>query len=136
MIITLHHLILLGGIGHFGILAASIQVPLIFDWKRELAPLHPFVRQLFWVYGVFIAMTIASFGVITLVNGEALALGTTLARSIAAFIAVFWAARLAVQCFVFDARPFLTSTWRWLGYHTLTGAFIFFTALYGYLAIH
>jgi hypothetical protein len=41
-----------------------------------------------------------------------------------------------VQCFVFDARPFLTSRWRWLGYHTLTGAFVFQTALYGYLALH
>jgi hypothetical protein len=134
--ITLHQLILLAGIGHFGILAASVQVPAVMNWKEELARLHDFNRKLFWVYGVFIVLTIASFGVITLINADALTNGTLLARSIAAFIAVFWAARLVVQCFVFDAKPFLISRLRWLGYHTLTGAFVFFTALYGWLALH
>lgn len=134
--ITLHHLTLLAGIGHFGILCASFQVPSIMNWKEELARLHDFNRKLFWVYGAFIVLTIASFGVITLLNADALTNGSPLARSIAAMIALFWAARLAVQCFVFDAYPFLTNRWRWLGYHTLTGAFVFQTALYGYLALH
>jgi hypothetical protein len=62
--------------------------------------------------------------------------GEPVARSIAAVIAIFWAARLIVQCFVFDARPFLTNAWRWLGYHTLTGAFVYFTAVYGWTAFH
>ena len=132
--ITLHQLILLAGIGHFGILAASVQVPTIMNWKEELAKLHDFNRKLFWVYGVFIVLTIASFGVITLINAQDLTNGTPLARSIAGFIALFWTARLVVQCFVFDAKPFLTSRWRWLGYHTLTAAFIYFAGLYGYLA--
>ncbi len=133
--ITLHHLILLGGLGHFAILLASAQVPRVLDWKHELAPLHPFVRQLFWVYGAFIVLTIAGFGVLTLMNVDALAAGSQLARGTAALVAVFWAVRLAVQCFVFDARPFLTNAWRRLGYHTLTAAFVFFTLLYGYLAL-
>jgi len=133
--ITLHHLILLGGLGHFAILLASAQVPRVLDWKHELAPLHPFVRQLFWVYGAFIVIMIAGFGVLTLMNVDALAAGSQLARGTAALVAVFWAVRLAVQCFVFDARPFLTNAWRRLGYHTLTAAFVFFTLLYGYLAL-
>lgn len=133
--ITLHHLILLGGLGHFAILLASAQVPRVLDWKHELASLHPFVRQLFWVYGAFIVLVIAGFGVLTLMNVDALAAGSQLARGIAALVAVFWAVRLAVQCFVFDARPFLTNAWRRLGYHTLTAAFVFFTQLYGYLAL-
>lgn len=133
--ITLHHLILLGGLGHFAILLASAQVPRVLDWKHELAPLHPFVRQLFWVYGAFIVLTIAGFGVLTLMNVDALAAGSQLARGTAALVAVFWAVRLAVQCFVFDARPYLTNAWRRLGYHTLTAAFVFFTLLYGYLAL-
>ena len=133
--ITLHQLILLGGLGHFAILLASAQVPRVLDWKHELAPLHPFVRQLFWVYGAFIVLTIAGFGVLTLMNVDALAAGSQLARGTAALVAVFWAVRLAVQCFVFDARPYLTNAWRRLGYHTLTAAFVFFTLLYGYLAL-
>lgn len=134
--ITLHHLLLLAGIGHFGILAASVQVPAIFDWGKELAPLHPLLRRLFWVYGVFIVLTILSFGALTLWNVMPMSQGEPVARSLAAVIAVFWAARLVVQCFVFDARPFLTNGWRWLGYHTLTGAFVYFTAVYGWTAFH
>jgi hypothetical protein len=134
--ITPLHLLQLAGIGHFGILIASFQVPRIFDWQRELAPLHPFLRRLFWVYGLFIVLTIASFGVLTLVNVEALAAGDPVARSLAVFIALFWALRLAVQWFVFDARPFLTSRWRWLGYQTLAGAFVYFIAVFGAAALH
>ena len=129
-------LLQLAGIGHFGILLASIQVPGVLDWRNELARLHPFLRRLFWVYGVYIALTIAGFGAVTLMNAEELAGGRPLARGVSALIAGFWAARLAVQWFVFDARPFLTNRWRRLGYHTLTAAFVFFTAVYGWAAFH
>jgi hypothetical protein len=129
-------LLQLAGAGHFGILIASAQVPSILDWKGELARLHPFLRRLFWVYGVFIALTIASFGTLTLLHASELARGLPLARGVSMLIAVFWATRLAVQCFVFDARPFLTTGWRKLGYHTLTAAFVFLTAVYGWAAFH
>jgi hypothetical protein len=128
-------LLLLAGYGHFGILLASIQVPRVLDWRSELAGLHPFVRQLFWVYGVFIVFTIAALGTLTLMNLQALVEGDAVARSLAGFTSLFWALRLVVQVFVFDARPFLTNAWRWLGYQTLTGAFVYFTLLYGWIAL-
>ena len=128
-------LLWLAGVGHFGILLASVQVPKVFDWKTALSGLPIMLRQLFWVYGVFIVMTIAALGLLTLVNLDALVAGDRAARSIAAFTAVFWGARLVVQAFVFDARRYLTSRWRWLGYHTLTGAFVYFTAVYTWAAI-
>ncbi len=133
--ITPCQLVQLAGAGQFGILLASVQVPAILDWKHELARLHPFLRRLFWVYGVFIVLTIIGFGVITLSYAPELLEGRPLARGVAALMAVFWLARLAVQCFVFDARPFLTNRWRRLGYHTLTAAFVFFTAVYGWTAL-
>ncbi len=129
-------LLQLAGIGHFGILIGSVQVPAILDWKTELAHLNPFMRCLFWVYGVFIAFTVLGFGVFTLVNAHELGAGGLMARSVSGLIAAFWAMRLAVQFFIFNARPYLTNGWRWLGYHTLTGAFVFFTAVYGWAALH
>lgn len=128
-------LLLLAGYGHFGILLASIQVPRVLDWRDELASLHPFVRQFFWVYGVFIVFTIAALGTLTLMNLQALVDGDAVARSLAGFTSLFWGLRLVVQLFVFDARPFLTNVWRWLGYQTLTGAFVFFTLVYGWAAL-
>ena len=129
-------LLQIAGIGHFGILIASVQVPDILDWKHELAKLNPFMKRLFWVYGIFIALTIIGFGTVTLTHTQELAAGGTLARSVAMLIAGFWAARLGVQCFVFDAGAYLTNAWRKLGYHTLTAAFVFFTAVYGWAAFH
>jgi hypothetical protein len=132
---TLHHALLVAGAMHFFILIASAMVPKVLDWKTELAKLTPFLRTLFWVYGVFIVLTIVSFGTLTLLHADAMARGETVARSVAAVMAVFWGARLVVQCFVFEARPVLTKAWMKLGYHALTVAFVFLAAAYTWAAI-
>ena len=129
-------LIQLGGLLHFAILVASALTPGVLEWRRHLASLPPLLRQLFWVYGSFIVLVIVSFGTISVAHAGALASGDPLARSVAAIIAIFWAARLAVQWFVFDATPFLTNALLKLGYHALTVAFVVLTLIYGRAAIH
>lgn len=138
MNITLNfeNLLRLAGLGHFAILTASALVPKVLDWKTVLKPLPPFLRTLFWVYGVFIVLTIIGLGTLTLVNARAMAAGDPVARTLAAFIAVFWGARLIVQLFVFDTRPYLTNLWLKLGYHLLTVAFIFLTLVFTAAALH
>jgi len=118
------------GAGQLGILAASALVPKVLDWRTALAPLHPFLRRLFWVYGVFIVLTITGLGTLTLLHAPAMAAGEPVARSIAAFTGIFWFARLVVQWAVFDARPFLTNGWLKFGYHVLTVAFMALVAVY------
>ena len=125
----------LGGLLHFAILSASALVPRVLDWRGELARLHPFMRSLFWVYGVFIVLVIVSFGTVTLLHADALAAGSPLARSFCAMVAIFWLARLGVQFFVFDAKPFLTRWFFKLGYHALTVAFVVLTVIYACAAI-
>ena len=71
-------------------------------------------------------------GTLTLINARAMAAGDPVARSLAAFIAVFWGARLIVQLFVFDASPWLTNAWLKLGNHLLTAAFIAFVSVYAF----
>ena len=129
-------LIQLGGLVHFAILVASALTPGVLEWRKHLAVLPPLLRQLFWVYGSFIVLVIVSFGTISLAHASTLASGEPLARSICAVIAIFWAARLTVQWFVFDATPFLTSALLKVGYHTLTVAFVALTMIYGRAAIH
>ena len=128
-------LIHLGGLLHFSILIASALTPGVLEWRRHLANLPPLLRQLFWVYGGFIVLMIISFGSISLAHAGTLASGDPLARSVAAVIAIFWAARLAVQWFVFDATPFLTNALLKLGYHALTVAFVALTMIYGCAAL-
>ena len=129
-------LLILGGLLHFVILIASALTPRLLDWRTNLAVLHPFLRRLFWVYGVFIVLVIISFGTLTLTRADELASTTPLARSVCAMIALFWLARLAVQFFVFDARPFLTTTFRRVGYHGLTFLFSALVFIYGCVALN
>lgn len=128
-------LIFVGGVLHFGILLASALVPKVLDWKGSLAKLEPLSRQLIWVHGAFIVLVIIGFGAISVGFALALAAGTPLARGVCGFIALFWAARLAVQFFVFDAKPFLTSLWLKLGYHGLTCVFAYITLVYAAAAV-
>jgi hypothetical protein len=132
---TLEILLRLAGLVQFAILGASASVPRVFDWRRNLAPLHPFLRRLFFVYGAFIVLVIVGFGTLTLRHAGAIASGEPVARSISAFIAIFWFARLIVQLLVFDCRPFLTNWLLTAGYHGLTLAFVYLTAVYAWAAI-
>lgn len=135
-LLTLQNLLLLAGIGHFGILTASALVPFVLDWKTAMKPLPPFLRTLFWVYGAFIVLTIIGLGTLTLFFSKEMAAGDPVARGLAAFTAVFWGARLFVQLFIFDVRVYLTNLWLKLGDHLLTVLFVFFTTVYTLAALH
>jgi hypothetical protein len=126
-------LLRIGAALQFTILIASAMTPKVLNWKGELAGLHPFLRRLFWVYGVFIVMTFLGFATISVLCVEELAAGSLLARSFCGFTAAFWFARLLVQFFVFDAKPFLTNWFYTAGYHGLTVLFIALTGIYGWL---
>jgi hypothetical protein len=128
-------LIFIAGLLHFGILIASALVPQVLDWRKSLAQLDPLLRQLIWVHGAFIVLVIIGFGLLSLVYASELASGEPLARGVAALVAIFWGARLAVQFFVFDAKPHLRSLWLKLGYHGLTLVFAYIAVVLAVAAI-
>ena len=66
-------LVRLAGATQLSILCASALVPKVLDWRGELARLSPFLRRLFWVYGVFIVLTVIGFGTLSLLFAPALA---------------------------------------------------------------
>lgn len=131
----LFHALQLAGLTHFAILTASFMAPKALNWRENLAPLPRLLRQMFWVYGAFIVLMIVSFGTLTLWHTEQLASGDPLARAVCGMIALFWAVRLGVQLFVFDAKPFLTRPLYHVGYHLLTLAVIFLIAVYTWAAV-
>ena len=131
---NLELLIFIGGILHFGILLASAKVPQVLDWKASLEKLDPLSRQLVWVHGVFIVLVIVGFGLLSLFFAGELAAGSPLARAVCFFIAFFWAARLFVQFIVFDAKPYLVTTFLKVGYHGLTVVFMYHAIVYGLAA--
>jgi hypothetical protein len=127
-------LIFIGGLVHFGILLASAMVPRVLDWRTSLRKLDGLSRQLVWVHGLFIVLVIIGFGALSVLFSTDLASGTRLARAVCFFIAVFWASRLIVQFFVFDATPYLKNGLLRIGYHGLTVVFTYLLIAYSWAA--
>jgi hypothetical protein len=126
-------LIFLAGIGQLGVLLASAQVPLRLKWTAELRCLPPLHRNLCLVYGGYLVLSIVAFGLISIFNAAELAGGTSLARWLCGYIAIFWAARLALVKAI-DMRPYLTSVWLKLGYALLLVLFAGLVGVYGWAA--
>lgn len=130
---TLAQWILAGGIAQLSVLIASSLVPLRLDWKKELGCLSRLHRQMYWVYGGYIVLSIIAFVLISIGNARELAAGSGLARAFCAYVAVFWGVRVCLQP-VFDVKVYLTAWWLRLGYHGLTVLFAALTALYAWAA--
>ena len=133
--VTLVTFIRIGGLLHFGILIASALTPQVLNWRSELRKLHPLTRQLVWVHGVFIVLTIVALGAIATINAPLLALGGLLARCVCGFVAVFWLARLSLQFALFDPKPFLTKPILKVGYHGLTVVFAYLAVTFAWAAV-
>jgi quinol-cytochrome oxidoreductase complex cytochrome b subunit len=133
---TLTDMIRTAGLLHFGILIASALVPQVLDWRSELRKLCPLTRQLVWVHGIFIVLTIVGMGLIASLQPAPLANATALARCLCGFIAVFWGARLCLQFVLFDPAPLLQDK-RLLriGYHALSVVFLVITITFAYAAL-
>lgn len=132
---TMGWLIFVGGILHLGILMASALVPKVLDWKKSLDQLDGLTRQVVWVHGIFIVLVIVGFGLLSIFYSEALSSGSSLARGMCGFIAIFWLARLAVQFFVFNAKPYLRTALLKAGYHGLTVVFLYHAVVYSCAAL-
>jgi hypothetical protein len=123
-------LILVAGLLHFGVLLASALVPQVLDWRTDLARVAPLTRRLVWVHGAYIVGTIVFFGVLATLLPAALAAGTPLARTLCAFIALFWSVRLLLQYRVLYAREALAGPLLATGYHGLTLVFLYFAVVF------
>ena len=134
MTLDLTMLLKLAGVMHLGLMAAGLLMPQVVGLRTHLTTLPEFIRRLFWVYYGFIALCLVSFSAITLAYADALAAGSDLARAVCAFLAVFWTLRLLVATFVFDLRPYLTSTPRRIGYHATNIVFALLPIVYGLAA--
>ena len=127
-------LIVGAGFAQLTVLTASALVPLRLDWRTELQTLSKLHRQMYWVYGGYVVMSIIAFALISIFHSAELAGGGALARSLCFYIALFWGIRLLLQA-VFDVKAHLATWWLRLGYHGLTALFIAFTLIYGCAAM-
>jgi hypothetical protein len=95
-----------------------------------LSRLH---RQMYWVYGGYVVLSILAFAAMSIVNSREIASGSGLARGFCAYVAVFWGIRVGLQA-VFDVKEHLTAWWLKAGYVLLTMMFAGFTIVYAWAA--
>jgi hypothetical protein len=126
--------IFFAGVGQLGVLVASALVPFRLNWREELRCLSRLHRQMYWVYGGYVVLSIIAFAAISILNASELASGTGLARGFCAYVAVFWGIRVALQ-FIFDVKEHLTAWWIKMGYVVLTLMFASFTIIYAWAAL-
>ena len=130
---VLSRLIFLAGVGQVGVLIASALVPFRLNWRDELRGLSRLHRQMYWVYGGYVVLSIVAFAMLSIFNARELASGNGLARGVCAYAAVFWGIRVGLQ-FVFDVREHVNAWWLKAGYVVLTVMFTAFTLVYGWAA--
>ena len=131
---VLSRLIFAAGVGQLGVLIASALVPFRLNWRKELRGLSRLHRQMYWVYGGYVVLSIAAFAALSIVNSHEMASGSGLARGFCAYVAVFWGVRVGLQG-VFDVKEHLTVWWLKVGYFVLTVMFLGFTIIYAWAAL-
>ncbi|MCH8511527.1 MAG: hypothetical protein LAT83_07725 [Kiritimatiellae bacterium] len=129
------HLLQLAGLLHVGLIAAGLTMPRVVNLPEHLKTLPEFPRRLFWVYYVFIATCLVSFGLVSFFLAGELAAGTPLARAVCGFFCLFWSIRLVAAAFVFDVRPYLTNMALKIGYQATNVVFLFMPIVYGWAAV-
>ena len=120
---------------YLGLLGAGLLMPGVVGLRQHIGTLPQFIRQLFWVYYVFIGLSLVSFGLGTFFLADELAAGTPLARAVCGFLALFWSVRFVAGTFVFDVRPYLTNRWRRTGLMAANIVFTFLPIVYGWVAL-
>jgi len=130
----LARLIFGAGVGQLGVLVAAALVPYRLNWRQELRCLSRLHRQMYWVYGGYIVLSIVAFAALSIFNSRELASGSALARGFCVYVAVFWGTRMGLQA-VFDVKGHLTAWWLKAGYLVLTLMFAGFTAVYAWAAL-
>jgi hypothetical protein len=99
---TVSQLVRLAGVGQLILVAASPAIPRVLGWRKELEPLRPLTRQLFWTWATYVWVSHLAFGLLSTFRPDSLVEPTPLAGFVSAFIATWWGARLVIQFTYFD----------------------------------
>lgn len=128
-------LLQLASFAYLGLIAAGLLMPRATGLWAEARKLSPFARGLFRTYYAFIGLCLVGFGSGSFVFARELTDGSTLARALCGFLAVFWLVRLAAAIWILDVTPYLTNRWYKVGYQMTNVVFGLLPFLYAWLAV-
>jgi hypothetical protein len=93
----MHHALLAVGCGQLLLVVASLWLPRVLGWRRQLAALEPLTRRVFWVYAGYVVGTNVCLGGLSVLAPELLLDRSPLARAVAGYAAAWWGMRLLIQ---------------------------------------
>lgn len=106
----LHSLLVIAGCMQLLIAVLNVGLVRIMGWQGDLERMPLLVREVFKVHSLFISITVAGFGILTLRFSNTIVSGNDeLARWIAGAIGIFWSVRAIIQWTGYSA-----SHWRGL----------------------
>jgi len=92
----------IAGVVHAAIIVANIPLPGMLRVREQLASVPGFVRQVFYVHWIYIALVLAMFAALCFGFARDLAGATGIGRFLSGFICAFWLLRIALQFFYYD----------------------------------
>ena len=128
-------LLILAGVGQLVLAAGSATIPVVLRWREDTAKLRPLTRQVFWTYAGYIWTTNVAFGLLSVAAPHLLLDGSALARIVAGYITLYWAARVVIQFTYFDRTDAPPGRLTQLGEIALVGLFIYLTLVYGTIVV-
>jgi len=93
------------------IAAANFFLPQKLRYRESLERVSPIVRQLFIVHCAYIVLVLFFFGGLCIWFAPELTGSAALGRTLSAFLAIFWIARVAIQLFYYDRETRRKDRW-------------------------
>ncbi|MAG58656.1 MAG: hypothetical protein CMJ83_20395 [Planctomycetes bacterium] len=132
---TLEVLVIAAGVGQLILCGASLAIPRVLGWRRQVKGLRPLTRQVFWTYAAYIWGTHLAFGLLSTFGADLLVAGSRLAGCVTGFITVYWLARIGIQFFYFDTTGLPTGAGIRFAEAGLVLLFILLTLVYGFATV-
>ena len=117
---------------HVAIMAANAILPREIGYRENLQRVSPMIRSVFVVHWAYVVFVLGIFSAICFLFAPELAGGSGLGRFLAAAMAIFWAPRIPIQLFLYDAE--LRRRHR-LGDVAMLAAIAFFVLVFGAAAL-
>lgn len=126
----------LSGIFLLCLFVLNFFVPRKFKWAEELPRLSLLNRRIFQVHAIFIALILLMMGLLLVTLPHALLAPDPLARAVCTGLAIFWAVRLWMQWFLYDAELWRGKTFETLMHFAFTGLWLLLVATFSAALLH
>lgn len=112
-----------------------IIFPKYFKWKTELSGLSLVNRQMMMVHTFFIALVVLLMGVLCITSAQEI-IDTTLGKTIAAGMAIFWGFRAFFQFFVYSSKLWKGKTFETTIHIIFSFVWIYMVSIFFLIAIN